>query len=117
MRGLKMGDVVTVLNGKNEEGRQHDETERINELQKAEYMPSLRTVLMVEKAIHEAKEWPNKRQLWLSLPKRIMYQKLLIILDYLEYSHKIVVAKTGEIVWVWDPGFSNRRKSNKLKTF
>ena len=97
--------------------RRYDATLCIDELQKAEYMPSLKTVLMVEKAIQEAKEWPNKRQLWLSLPKKIMYQKLLIILDYLEYSRKIVIAKTGEIVWVWDPGFHNRHRDKNLKTF
>ena len=84
---------------------------------KLEYYPSLRTVLMVEKAIQEAKEWHNKRQLWLSLPKKIMYQKLLIILDYLEYSHKIVIAKNGEVVWVWNPKLIERRLKRNIKSF
>ena len=105
------------MNEVRSEKRQHEAMVCIDELQNVEYMPSLKTVLMVEKAIQEAKEWPNKRQLWLSLPKKIMYQKLLIILDYLEYSHKIVIAKTGEIVWVWDPKFHERRQGKNLKTF
>lgn len=82
-----------------------------------EYYPSLKTVLMVEETIQKAGEWPNKRQLWLSLPKKIMYQKLLIILDYLEYSHKIVIARTGEIVWIWNPKLIDRRMKKGMKSF
>lgn len=67
------------------------------------HYPSLKTVLMVEKAIEKEGEFRNKRQLWLSLPKKIMYQTLLIILDYLEASHKIFIDKDGSIVWIWNP--------------
>jgi hypothetical protein len=68
------------------------------------HFPSLRTVLMVEKEIEEKGEFKNKRQLWLSLKKGVMYQTLLMILDYLEASHKILMDRDGSIVWIWNPG-------------
>ena len=68
------------------------------------HYPSLKTVMMVEEAIEKKGEFRNKRQLWLSLSKQIMYQTLLTILDYLQASHKIVIDKEdGSIIWVWNP--------------
>ncbi len=65
--------------------------------------PRLDTVLMVEEAIKNAKEYPTKTQLWKSLPKKMMYQTFNLIIDYLEYSGKIYIDKDGAIVWIWDP--------------
>ena len=64
--------------------------------------PRLDTVLMVEKALAQAGEYPTKTSLWKSLPKKTMYQTFCTILDYLEYSNKIAL-REGRIVWVWDP--------------
>ncbi len=61
------------------------------------------TVLMAEEAIKNAKEYPSKRQLWLSLKKKVMYQTFNIIIDYLEASNKIVIDRYGAIVWIWNP--------------
>ncbi|MBU3905356.1 MAG: HNH endonuclease [Nanoarchaeota archaeon] len=66
------------------------------------HYPRLDTVLMVEKTIREAKEYPSKRQLLQALPKEVMYQTFNVILDYLEESGKIVI-KGGHIIWIWDP--------------
>jgi hypothetical protein len=35
------------------------------------------------------------------LPKMVMWQTFSIILEYLEKSHKIMVDKRGEIVWIF----------------
>lgn len=51
--------------------------------------PQLDTVLMVENAILESKEYPTKMQLWRSLPRKTQYQTFKRILDYLEASGKI----------------------------
>lgn len=51
--------------------------------------PRLDTIMMVEKAILEAENYPTKTELWHSLPKGIQYQTLARILDYLEASGKI----------------------------
>ena len=68
------------------------------------HYPRLDTVLMVEELIKKAGTYPTKAELRRKLPKKIMYQTLLVILDYLEESNKIHIdQKTGEIVWIWDP--------------
>ena len=67
------------------------------------HYPSLKTVLMVERVIEKEGEFRNKRQLWLALPKRIMYQTFLAILEYLEASHKIIIDSDGSVVWIWNP--------------
>jgi hypothetical protein len=68
---------------------------------------------MVEEKIRKAKEYPSKRQLWLSLPKQIMYQTFNIVLDYLEESGKIVI-KDGKIIWVWNPKLVEKYVKSKL---
>ena len=61
--------------------------------------PKLDTILMVEKAIKEAEEYPTRMELWRSLPRRVQYQTFKRILDYLEASNKIVF-NGRRIVWV-----------------
>jgi len=77
--------------------------------------PRLDTVLMVEEAIQKAEEYPTKAELLRSLPKKMMYQTFNLILDYLEYSGKILIDKDGAIVWIWDPkGVRKILKNPKL---
>ncbi len=67
------------------------------------HYPRLDTVLMVENAIRNAREYPNKMQLWKSLPRKVMYQTFQIILKYLESSGKIMMDKDGSILWTHNP--------------
>ena len=67
------------------------------------HYPRLDTVLMVEETIKNAKEYPSKRQLWLSLKKKVMYQTFNIVIDYLVESNKVVIDKEGKVIWIWDP--------------
>jgi len=46
--------------------------------------PKLDTIMMVEKAIHEAEEFPTRMDLWRSLPRKVQYQTFKRILDLLE---------------------------------
>ncbi|MBD3397514.1 hypothetical protein GF412_00280 [Candidatus Micrarchaeota archaeon] len=70
---------------------------------------------MVEELIKKAGTYPTKAELRRKLPKKIMYQTLLVILDYLEESNKIHIdRKTGEIVWIWDPQGVKRLKEKGL---
>ena len=62
--------------------------------------PQLDTILMVEKAILEAENYPTRTELWNSLPRKVLYQTFKRILDYLEASGKItfngkVIVYTG----------------------
>jgi hypothetical protein len=77
------------------------------------HYPRLDTVLMVEEKIRKVKEYPSKRQLWLSLPKQIMYQTFNIVLDYLEESGKIVI-KDGKIIWIWNPKLVEKYVKSEL---
>jgi hypothetical protein len=77
------------------------------------HYPRLDTILMVEEAIRDAKEYPSKRQLKLALPKEIMYQTFNLILRYLEDSGKIAI-KDGKIIWIWNPELVKRYTNSKL---
>lgn len=81
--------------------------------QKLLHYPRLDTILMVEEAIKKRGEYPSKRQLWLSLPRRIMYQTFNLILEYLEESGKIVI-KDGKIIWIWNPELVEKYLKSKL---
>jgi len=77
------------------------------------HYPRLDTILMVEKAIKNAKEYPSQRQLKLALPKEIMYQTFNLILKYLEDSGKIIT-KDGRVIWIWNPKLVSKYTKSKL---
>ena len=61
--------------------------------------PRLDTILMIEKAIMDAEEYPTRMQLWRSLPRKVQYQTFKRVLDYLEASNKIIYDEDGAIVY------------------
>ena len=65
------------------------------------HMPRLDTVLMVEDTIKKLDYYPTRNQLWRALPRMVMWQTFNVILDYLEQSRKIIIDKSGEIVWIF----------------
>jgi len=73
------------------------------ELKTVQHRPRLDTVLMVENTIEEYSGEFTKFQLWRKLPRAVMYQTYLTILDYLEYSNKIAFDKGGKIGWIFSP--------------
>ena len=73
-------------------------------IQEVLHYPRLDTVIMIEETIKKAKEYPTKAELLRKLPKKVMYQTLLLILDYLQKSNKIYIDQNdGRIVWIWNP--------------
>jgi len=70
--------------------------------------PQLDTILMVEKAIKDAKSYPTRKELWNSLPKKVQYQTFKRILDYLESSNKIVF-NNRKIVWVFPDNYKLKK--------
>jgi hypothetical protein len=69
-------------------------------LEKVGHSPTLNTVLMVEKTLKEAGEVLTLAELKRRLPKKIMHQTLISILDYLQVSGKIIIGTKG-ILWVY----------------
>jgi hypothetical protein len=67
---------------------------------------------MVEDTIKKLDYYPTKNQLWRALPKSVMWQTFNVILEYLEKSNKILIDKTGEVVWI----FADNPKAKELLT-
>lgn len=65
--------------------------------------PTLDTVLMIEKTIEKYSAEFNRTELWKKLPKKVMWQTYLTVLDYLENINKIGIARDGIIVYLWNP--------------
>ena len=72
------------------------------------HSPNLNTILMVEDVLKKG-ELITPAQLKKSLPKQVMHQTLLQILDYLQLSGKIIIGTKG-ILWV----FTERKELNSL---
>lgn len=75
------------------------------------HYPKLDSILMIERMIQEAKDYPTRMELWRNLPKQMQYQTFKLILDYLERSNKIMFEE-DKIVWI----FSNT-ENKKLRDF
>lgn len=75
--------------------------------------PTLDTVMMVENAINEFSGEFNRTGLWKKLPKKVMWQTYLVILDYLEGINKIAYDRHGKIAYIWNPKLAKKLKSRK----
>ena len=72
------------------------------EMKQVLHYPQLDTVLMVEDFIKNLDRNMTKKQIWVSLPRKIMYQTFCVILDYLEKSNKITHDNKGNVVWIFN---------------
>jgi len=74
--------------------------------------PTLDTVLMIERTIDKYSGEFNRTHLWKNLPKKVMWQTYLIVLDYLQSINKIGISNSGILVYIWSPEtaakFANR---------
>ena len=64
--------------------------------------PTLNTVLMVEGTLSKAGEVLTIGKLKRMLPKQVMHQTLMAVIDYLEYSGKIIV-HDDKVLWAFKP--------------
>ena len=77
--------------------------------ERAHHAPTLTTVLMVEHVLKNAEEVISVAELKRRLPRKVMHQTLLQILDYLQMSGKIIIGTKG-ILWI----FAERKELNAL---
>ena len=75
--------------------------------------PTLDTVLMVEEVIKENSGEYNRTRLWKSLPRKVMWQTFLVILEYLESINKIAFDKEGKIAYIWNPKLARILRQRK----
>ena len=73
------------------------------------HYPRLDTILMVEEVLKNANVTISKSELLRRLPKQVMRQTILVILDYLEKRGMIMIGKKG-VLWV----HNNNPKMRKL---
>ncbi|MBS3136576.1 hypothetical protein J4401_06510 [Candidatus Woesearchaeota archaeon] len=73
------------------------------------HSPTLNTVLMVENLLKDSGELLSVAEIKRRLPKKVMHQTLLQILDYLQISGKILIGTKG-VLWV----FSERKELDRL---
>lgn len=78
-------------------------------MEKVGHSPTLNTVLMVEQTLKEAEEVITLAELKRKLPKKVMHQTLIQILDYLQISGKIIIGTKG-ILWV----YAEKKELDKL---
>ena len=75
--------------------------------------PTLDTVLMVEKTIDKYGGDYNRTELWKKLPKKVMWQTYLVVLDYLQDINKIAIDKMGKIAYIWNPVLAKKLAGRK----
>lgn len=75
--------------------------------------PTLETVLMVEKTIDKYSGEFNRTELWKKLPKKVMWQTYIIVLDYLQSINKIAMSKEGILVYIWSPEIAKKFEKRK----
>lgn len=88
-------------------------------IKKIIHYPSLKTVLMIEKTLIEAKEAIDREELKRRLPVKIMHQTLNVILEYLEQKGMIIDSHKG-ILWIYNPSKEFEKSiisEDKIKKF
>ena len=84
------------------------QTIQLRKREKLAHSPTLNTILMVEDILKSG-ELITLASLKKKLPKKVMHQTLLQILDYLQLSGKIIIGTKG-ILWI----FAERKELNGL---
>jgi len=73
------------------------------------HSPTLNTILMVETTLKDSGELMKVAELKKRLPKQVMHQTLMEILDYLQLSGKILIGTKG-VLWI----YTERNEMNEL---
>jgi len=76
-------------------------------------LPTLETVLMIEETIINHSGEFNRTELWRRLPKKVMWQTYLIVLDYLQSINRIAIDSKGIIGFIWNPKFAGKFVNRK----
>ncbi len=68
--------------------------------ERLEHSPTLNTIFMVEDVLKDAGEVITLADLKRRLPRKVMHQTLIQIIDYLQLSGKIIIGTKG-ILWIF----------------
>lgn len=78
-------------------------------MDKAIHSPTLNTVLMIEETLKNYGDLISVAELKRKVPKKVMHQTLLKVLDYLQMSGKIIIGTKG-VLWI----FTERKEMENL---
>lgn len=81
--------------------------------QPSRHSPNLNTILMVENVLKSSSEPISVAKLKRKLPKKVMHNTLLQILDYLQLSKKIFITTQG-LVWIFEESEFDKMKRRKV---
>jgi hypothetical protein len=70
--------------------------------------PTLETVLMVEKEILDTSGEFGRTEIWKRLPKKVMWQTYLVVLEYLESTGRIAFDRVGHVAYIWNPKLARK---------
>ena len=73
------------------------------------HSPTLNTLIMVEESLKDAGEVISLAELKRRLPRKVMHQTLLQVIDYLQRSGKIIIGTKG-LLWI----FAERKEIETL---
>ena len=76
--------------------------------------PTLDTVLMIEKIIEQFSGEISRTELWNKLPRKVMWQTYLVVLDYLQSINKIAIDSNGIVGYIWSPEAAKKFSKRKL---
>jgi len=79
--------------------------------------PTLQTVLMVEETIKKYSGELNKRKLSDKLPRKVMWDTLQVIINYLEDTYKILIEDDGKFVYIWNPKLAKKFRDREDLTW
>jgi len=77
-------------------------------------IPTLKSILRVEKVLREAKDPLTKEKIKNLLPAKMPHSTLNLILDYLKASGKIVQTQNG-ISWIFNGGKQEKKIIEELE--
>ncbi len=66
------------------------------------HSPTLNTVLMIEEVLRKTNDLMSLADIKRKLPRKVMHQTIIQVLDYLQHSGKIIIGTKG-ILWIYAP--------------
>ena len=84
--------------------------QKIQLLETSRHSPTLKTILMVEHVLKNAGQLMSIVEIKHALPRKVMHNTLLQVLDYLQLSGKIIIGTKG-VLW----SFTEQKELEMLK--
>ena len=63
---------------------------------------------MIERFIEKNSAEYTYTELWKKLPKKVMWQTYLVVLDYLQSINKIALDRNGTVGYIWNPELAKK---------